>query len=191
MELTKNKNLLDLCIKDRIPIIRQKTALLIEKLILENNFNSLLEIGTAYGYSCSLWIQIPNLKRIISLEKLADNHKIAKEYVSDKKITFLLQDAFEYVPSEKFDLIFVDGPKSHQEQLVNHYMPYLNKNGLIVIDNLYLNKIRNIDETKRNKNQNNLLKKLDNFILWLNHLEGWEFKLIDIDDGVGLLRKIG
>ncbi|GAA5414299.1 O-methyltransferase [Ureaplasma ceti] len=190
MNLNNNQVLLDLCLQDNIPIIRDQTAFLIEKIILENNFHSLFEVGTAYGYSASLWIQIPQLTNITTIEKNEANHVLAKQYVHHDNLHLVLGDAFTYEPETKFDLIFIDGPKSHQENLITHYIEYLNPNGIIVIDNLFLNKIRQIPEELRSKNQNNLIKKLDDFVLWLQRLPNWSFKFLDLDDGIGILKRV-
>ena len=190
MDFKQNLELYQLCLNDNIPIIRQQTALLIEDIIQKHDYQSLLEIGTAYGYSCSLWIQIPNLKTIVSIEKNTDNYLIAQKYLKEySQLQLVNGDAFEYNPQQKFDLIFVDGPKSHQNNLITHYMQFLNNNGTIVIDNLLLKKFRDIPENKRTKNQNNLIKKLDDLIQWLNQLQDWSFEFKDIDDGVGILTR--
>ena len=190
MNFQENLELYNLCIQDNIPIIRQQTAKIIESIILEKNYHSLLEIGTAYGYSCSLWIQIPNLTTIYSIEKLENNYQIAQKYLfGHKQLKLINGDAFQYNPDQKFDLIFVDGPKSHQHDLIVHYMHFLNPNGIFIIDNLLLKKFRDIPTQNRTKNQNKLIEKLDQFIKWLNQLEGWSFKFIDIDDGIGLLTR--
>lgn len=183
-----NKLLLKKCLEDNIPIIRANTSKLILDLITNNNYTSLLEIGTAYGYSCSLWTQHPNLKSIVSLEKLSSNYEIAKSFLNNEKLTLINIDAFEYKPNQKFDLIFIDGPKSNQEVLVSKYVKYLNKNGVMVIDNLYLKKFSEIDQQLLTKNQLKLINKLTNFRNWLlNNPLNLKFTLCDIDDGVGIL----
>ena len=60
-----NNELLKRCLEDNIPIVRKQTSELILSLIDKNKSNSLLEIGTAYGYSCSLWLKINQLQKIV------------------------------------------------------------------------------------------------------------------------------
>lgn len=190
-KIPNNQELLALCLEKNIPIIRSQTAELIKDIIVDNQYHSLLEIGTAYGYSTDLWANIEQLKTIVSIEKREDNHAIAQKYLQTyPQVQLVCTDAFDYVPDQKFDLIFIDGPKSHQPQLVQHYMPYLNDNGTIVIDNMWLKKFRDLSESERTKNQNSLIHKLDEFKDWLEHLANWSFQLIPIDDGVGILKKL-
>lgn len=185
-----NNELLRKCLEDNIPIVRKQTSELIFSLINKHKCQSLLEIGTAYGYSCSLWLEINQLQMIVSLEKNFDNYSIAKQYLNDKRLELINIDAFEYQPTHKFDIIFLDGPKSHQEILVQKYLNYLNENGIMVIDNLYLKKFDKLALDQLSKNQLKLVQKIDKFKLWLQQgIVGYKFTLYDIDDGVGVLVK--
>ncbi|MBR2651723.1 hypothetical protein IKD48_02935 [bacterium] len=51
MKYICNEILFELCQHDKVPIIREKTAALIFELINKNSYQSILEIGTAYGFS--------------------------------------------------------------------------------------------------------------------------------------------
>lgn len=190
-KIPNNPELFTLCLEKNIPIIRNQTAELIKDIILENDYHSLLEIGTAYGYSTDLWTSIETLNKIVSIEKREDNYAIAQRFLQQyPQVTLVCGDAFEFVPNQKFDLIFIDGPKSHQIELIQHYMKFLDSKGTIVIDNMWLKKFRDLPVEDRSKNQNQLIQKLDEFKDWLVHLTDWDFKLIPIDDGVGILKKL-
>ena len=180
-----------ICLKHKIPIIRDSTAKLINKLITKNHFHSMLEIGTAYGYSSCYFSTNKFIKQIDTLEKNKFNFTFAFNWIkkfSFKKINPILIDAFDYKPNKIYDLIFIDGCKSNQEILFNKYKKYLSINGYIIIDNLFLKKIRNLPFYKRTKNQQKLIDKLDKFINFLENQIEFDFKLIDIDDGVGVLK---
>lgn len=186
----KHQTLLEKCQEDHIPIVRDKTKDLILSLIKKHHCTSLLEIGTAYGYSCSLWLKEKQLTKIVSLEKLTSNYEIAKSFLNDPRLELINTDAFMYEPSQKFDLIFVDGPKSHQEQLVTKYLNYLTPNGIMVIDNLFLKKFSEVPKTQLTKNQIKLLNKVETFYSWLNQgISGYDLIVSDFDDGVGILTK--
>lgn len=186
----KYEALLKKCHDDNIPIVRDKTKDLVLSLIDQYNCNSLLEIGTAYGYSCSLWLRSSKIKKIISLEKLTSNYEIAKFFLNDPRLELINNDAFVYEPTQKFDLIFIDGPKSHQEKLVTKYLNYLNPKGIMVIDNLFLKKFSELPKIQLTKNQIKLLNKVNSFYSWLtNGIPGCSLTVHDFDDGVGILKK--
>lgn len=182
MELLELKKL---CISNNIPIIRDNTLELIKQIIIKNNYHSILEIGSAYGYSALAFSNIPNITKVVSIEKLTSNYEIAQQSANDK-IEFINADAFEYIPNQKFDLIFIDGPKSHQEVLFTKYKDYLNSDGTIVIDNMYLRKFSN--RTNLTKNQKNLVDKVNKFRQWLVNLKDVSVEIKDLDDGVAIIK---
>ncbi len=174
------------CIKNNIPIIRDETFKFIKNKILENNYSSILEIGTAYGYSSLLFSKIDCVKKIITIEKNESNYAIAKQIENDK-ITFLLADAFTFECKEKFDLIFLDACKSNQEILVNKYLNNLNEKGLMVIDNIFLKKFANQQNLDRQKTR--LIQKVHQFHNWLLQQKKFNVQIIDLDDGIALITK--
>lgn len=190
-----NSKLLELkniCINNNIPIIRDNTLDLILDWIKNNDIYSILEIGTAYGYSSLAFSMNEKINFIETIEKNFNNYKIAIDFISPlkiEKLNLLNIDAFEYETNKKFDLIFIDGPKSNQIKLFNKYLHFLSDNGVIFIDNLYLNKIRNIPEESKTNSQKNIIKKVDEFVNYLKSQKSWKFELIDIDDGVGIVKK--
>ena len=193
MEL-KNKldKLKSKCIIDKIPIIRDNTLKFIINFIKENNIGSILEIGTAYGYSAFNFKILSNIKYIVSLEKNLEKFNIAKKYLKSLNISnidLININAFDYDTNLKFDLVFMDGPKSNQIELFQKFSNYLNPKGIIIIDNLYLNKIRLIDDNLKTKNQKSLINKLDKFIIYLQNLKNYSFELINIDDGIGIVKR--
>lgn len=190
----KNKliELKNICLNNNIPIVRDKTLELIINYIYKNNIYSILEIGTAYGYSCLAFSLINQINYVETIEKNVENYKIATNFLNPlniQKLKLLNLDAFEYQTEKKFDLIFIDGPKSNQIELFRKYCRFLSKNGTIFIDNLYLNKIRNIPNENKTKSQKNIIKKVDEFVEYLKTQNEWNFELIDIDDGVGIVRR--
>ncbi|MDR2557637.1 MAG: hypothetical protein LBC33_02230, partial [Mycoplasmataceae bacterium] len=111
----------------------------------------------------------------------------AKHYLNEnQKIELINDDAFLYEPTQKFDLIFIDGPKSHQEKLIMHYAQFLKPSGLIVIDNMYLKKIT--ESAQMTKQKKGLIKKIGDFRKWLKQNYPDQFSIIDIEDGIGIIR---
>ena len=164
-----------ICINDSIPILRDKTLEYIINIIKENKIKSILEIGTAYGYSSFAFNQIDCVNEILSIEKNKDNYLKAKNFLAgNKKINLVNDDCFDFVPNKKYDLIFIDGPKSHQDQLFLKYSSYLEDNGFIIIDNIFLKKYSSIDFNSLTKNQQHLVKKVKEFQKWLEKNNEWK-----------------
>lgn len=174
-------------LNDNIPIVRDATGDVIVRLINDNAYRSILELGTAYGYSACLFSLNKNIERIVSVEKNNVRYQIAFNFLKDnKKINLINDDLFTYEPHSTFDLIFVDGPKSHQREIVNKYLQYLNDGGKMVIDNIFLKKFTN--QTPLTHNQQKLINKVNDFRKWLNECK-LNVKILDIDDGVAIISK--
>lgn len=173
-------------IADGIPYVRKQTLALLIDLIKNNNIKSILEIGTGYGYSALGMSCCSTVNKIVTIEKNTDNYLIAKEFLKNTLIQCINTDAFVYEPQQQFDLIFIDGPKSHQEQLVEKYVKYLSKNGLIIIDNIYLKKFT--QKTSLTKNQASLVKKIKQFHQWLISHKTFDVKIYDVDDGIAIVK---
>jgi predicted O-methyltransferase YrrM len=175
------------CLDDKIPIIRDNTFDFINRLITNNNYSKILELGTAYGYSAFLFSLNKSVTKIISVEKDKARHLVASNLLNkNQKIELVNNDIFLYEPLSTFDLIFVDGPKSRQQEIVNKYMEYLNESGKMVVDNIYLKKFDN--STNLNKNQEKLIQKVKTFREWLQHSK-MNVKILDIDDGIAIISK--
>ncbi|GHU33497.1 O-methyltransferase [Bacilli bacterium] len=156
------KQLKKVCLNDHIPIIRDDTLDLIIHLIQDHDFHTVLEIGTAYGYSAKAFSVITGIKTVTSLELNRENYQKASSYLSNEpKIQLINVNAFNFQPEKTYDFIFIDGPKSHQEKLVIKYLSYLNPRGMMVIDNIFLKKFQG--QTNLTRNQQSLLKKVKTF----------------------------
>ena len=181
------KNLKIKCLENHIPIIRDKTLLALEKVVFKKNIKTMFEIGTAWGYSSlSLKNKFPNLK-IVSIEKNSQNFDNALKHLKNSKIKLINDDAFLYVPKEKYDLIFFDGPKKNQKILFEKYQNYLTPNGIIFIDNIFLKKYSNNKNLEPRKQK--VLDDLNNFLIYLKNLKNWEIKFYDIDDGYAICER--
>lgn len=173
-------------IQDKIPIVRDNTLGVINHLISNNGYSSILELGTAYGYSAYYFSLNKQVNKITTIEKDKQRYDIAREFLkTNEKIKLINDDVFLYKPKKQYDLIFVDGPKSHQEKLVDKYLQYLNKNGTMVIDNIYLKKFD--DLASLTKNQKNLIIKIKKFREWLISQTKFKTKILDVDDGIAIV----
>lgn len=179
----KNKSL-----NDHIAIVRDQTLSALTNLIKKNKTRKILEIGTAYGYSAYAMSQMPSVEQLVTVEKNYDDFVIARSNLQKcHNVCCVNASAFDYQTNQKFDLIFLDGPKSHQDVLFNKFSENLNPNGVIFIDNIYLKKFNN--RPVITKNQQKLINNVKAFRDWLKNLSDWEVNIFDIDDGYAICRK--
>ncbi|MGL4950303.1 MAG: O-methyltransferase [Mycoplasma sp.] len=181
----KIKDIYEKSVIDNIPILRDETVLLILKFIRDNNIKSILEIGTAYGYSSSIFSLIEGCN-VTTIERDKERFNIASNFLKSNPLVNVVNiDCFEYTTDEKFDLILIDGPKKKQIDLIKQFEKNLNNSGTIIIDNIYLKKF--LEKETLSTSQKNILedlKKLREFIL---ENDKYNTTIFDIDDGVAIM----
>jgi predicted O-methyltransferase YrrM len=130
-------------LEHNVPILNWHAADFIEKLILINKPDRVLEIGTAIAYTTIRIAKCLGKRSVIhSIEKSDDNIKIALENIEksglSKKIKLMQGDALSVMPqlNKKYDFIFLDADKEDYKRLFDYSMILLHKGGIIVVDNL-------------------------------------------------------
>ncbi len=172
---------------NKIPLVRDNTAVYLLEQIKKYNIKSCLEIGTAFGFSAAIMGILGNVE-VVTLEKDPLRNMKAVSYLKPfKNIQCELIDCFEFYTDKKFDLIFIDGPKANQIQLFEKMINYLNDNGIVIIDNIYLNKIANLET--RTPNQEKLLEAVHEFRDYIEHLDNFKCTIVDMDDGIAILER--
>ena len=175
-----------------VPIIEKKSIAFIMKYIKDNNVKSILEIGSAIGYSAILMANASEDVTITTIEKDEERYmeclKNVKKCGLDKKINVVFQDALDVNLSEdlKYDMIFIDAAKGQYTKFFEKYKYFLKDNGSIITDNLkfhgYVGKSYKIES----KNLKSLVQKIENYIDFLKDNEEFDTKFYDIGDGLSV-----
>ena len=134
-------------------------AQFLQTLIKISNIKKILEIGSFTGFSAlSMALALPSDGLLISLDKSPEFSIKAQSFYTkahEKKIKQIIKPATESLnelkdSSQRFDLIFIDADKENYLKYYEASMDLINKNGLIVIDNvLWHGEV--IDDTKNDK----------------------------------------
>ena len=156
--------------ENNVPIMSIESIETINKIIDENNIKSILEIGTAIGYSTICFASNKNIERIVSIERDDLRESIAISNVEKsglKNIELIHDDALNTIIDEKFDLVIIDAAKSQNTKFFNKYKLNLNDNGIIIIDNLefhgYVGKSKEI----KSRNLRQMVRKIEKFLEFL------------------------
>ena len=134
-------------------------AQFLQTLIKISNIKKILEIGSFTGFSAlSMALALPSDGLLISLDKSPEFSMKAQSFyekANEKRIKQIVKPATESLnelkdSSQRFDLIFIDADKENYLKYYEASMDLINKNGLIVIDNvLWHGEV--IDDTKNDK----------------------------------------
>ena len=160
--------------------------------------SSILEIGSAIGYSAlRMSYTFPNAK-IVTLERNEERIKAAlgfiKEARKEESITLLEGDALELASEVSkygpFDVIFIDAAKGQYVKFFELYEPLLSPEGIIISDNvLYKEEVIMPEEMIPNRRRRALVRKIKHFNSWLMQHEGYDSVILPIGDGMAISKR--
>lgn len=130
--------------QERIPIIHLESIQLLHQLVRIKQAKTILEVGTAIGYS-TIWLaRASEQAQVVSLE--IDERMVARAQANIQeaglanRVTVLHRDATLGLPKPydemQFDFIFFDAAKKNYDQFLSLYVPQLMTEGLLVVDNV-------------------------------------------------------
>lgn len=181
---------------NNIPIMDKKGINFLCKFIETNEIKTILEIGTAIGYSAIKMALVNKNIHIVSIERDQERYieavKNIKKFKLDKRITLVLGDALDLNVDfqEKFDMIFIDAAKSQYIKFFNKFEKNLEDDGVIVSDNMNFHGL--VDESEiKSKNLRQLVTKLKKYISFLEENDKYDTKFYKVGDGVAITAKKG
>ncbi len=179
--------------ENNVPIVTKDVAEFLRFMVEIKNSVSILEIGTAIGYSGTILASAAkkNGGNLVTIEIDKDIFKKAEENFKKQglgNVYQILGDAYYKLDeiNEKFDFIFIDAAKGKYEDFFLKCYDKLNNGGLIIIDNiLFRGYVYKDDYPKRYKT---IVKNLRSFIEKL--YREYDFIILAFGDGVGMVKKI-
>lgn len=182
--------ILKLCeqVKSQHPIDIDSAKIICE-LINKKELSTMLEIGTGLGYSSYFFSAYSNIKKIETIEKKFGNFLFAKYFVKNFKVNYHWLDWINFSTNDLFDIIFIDGPKSKNQQIFEKFAVNLNPNGIIVIDNIFLKRLKQKALLYSTNKYQKIINKVNSFINWLQNQKEWKFEIIDVGDGLAICER--
>lgn len=179
-------------IENNVPIIEKKSIAFIMRYIKDHNVKSVLEIGSAIGYSAILMASSDKDVVVTTIERDETRYmeclKNVKKCGLEKKINVVYQDALDLNLSEelRYDLIFIDAAKGQYTKFFEKYKNFLNPGGVIITDNLkfhgYVGESSKLDKG----NLKSLVEKIEGYIAFLKNNEEFDTVFKDIGDGLSI-----
>lgn len=189
------KELEEFARRENIPIIPHETVAFFRLFLQTMQPKSILEIGTAIGFSALLIAeQVPDAK-IITIDRNEEMIGFAKEnfarFDQRKQITLLEGDAVDLLEhiEQRFDLIFMDSAKSKYIVFLPEVLKRLEVGGVVILDDIFQggDVARDIMEVRRG--QRTIYRGLQRlFDATLDH-PGLTASLIPLGDGILMIRK--
>lgn len=144
--------------KNYIPVMLDDTKQLLFDTVQKAAPQSILEIGTAIGYSGIIMLTACPSAKLNTIEMDENNARMAKQNFAeagvDGKVNLFFGDARQIVPmlTGQYDFIFMDGPKGQYVKFFPYLFDLLKHGGTLVCDNvLYKGLVEHVPEDKRHK----------------------------------------
>ncbi|MBQ9908508.1 MAG: HAD hydrolase-like protein [Treponema sp.] len=179
--------------QNEVPIMQDEGSDFICEYIKEHKVKSILEIGTAIGYSAVRFAKLNPEIRVTSIEIDQERYSQAVKNVEknglEDRITLIFGDALTEEIEGKFDLIFIDAAKAQYIKFFEKYKENLSENGVIVSDNLSFHGMVEDLSLTHNYSTKKLVKKIRKYIDFLKTNEEFETEFFDKGDGISVSRK--
>lgn len=187
----KVRGLREYALSNHVPIIQDDAIAYLIDFMREHGTTSVLELGTAIGYSSIMMaLALPEIK-ITTIERDKDRYleavKNINQFGLEDRITPIFGDALDVSLHDEFDLIFIDAAKAQNIKFFERFEKNLAKNGAIITDNMEFHGLVAQGEASiASKNLKALVRKIKAYISYLEENENYHTKFVSIGDGLAI-----
>ncbi len=183
-------------IANEVPIISDDGLKYLLQLLKMNNAKTIVELGTAVGYSASSIVTAINGAHVYTIERNKDMYDKAQETFKkcgvNNKVTSFFDDALTFDTNKlpkQIDVLFVDAAKSQYQKFIEKYEHLVKPGGLVICDNILFHGMV-ISEYIKNRNTRQLVNKLKKFNQWFYENKNYETVFHSIGDGMAVALKL-
>lgn len=173
-----------------VPIMEPEGITFLLNYMKECHIKSVLEVGTAIGYSAIRMCLISSDVTVTTIERDQERYEQALQNIEkfglQNRITVLFQDALDVELKDSFDMIFIDAAKSQYIKFFKKFEKNLNKNGMIISDNLNFHGLTKAEESSLSRNVRGMVRKLNQYICFLKNNKQYKTTIYNVGDGVGI-----
>ena len=181
-------------IEFNIPIIQKDGLNFIIDYIKNNNVKTILEIGSAIGYSAINFALVNKNIKVTTIERDIERYNEAikniKDFNLEEQIKIFNVDAFDYNDETKYDLIFIDAAKAQYIKFFEKFKNNLKDNGIIISDNLSFHGLVENPKNTNNRNTKQLVSKISKYIEFLKDNKEFNTTFYKLGDGISISKKI-
>lgn len=184
-----------LCARDDIPAVDPDTGRFLSVMVRCMLAGSILELGTAYGYStlCMARAQ-PEAGRIWTIDPDRRRTKVARSFferagVADR-IEIIEQPALEVLPKmaqRQYDIVFIDALKEEYPDYLRAALPHVKRSGLVIVDNLLWHHRSAAPPAETDEVTTKTIRRFNE--IFLSHPD-LHATIVQIGDGVGVGAKV-
>lgn len=178
----------------QVPIIQDEGLAFLESILRLKRPKTILEIGTAIGYS-AIRMHRACGAQIVTIERDPAMVQLALAHVKQAGLTSAIEvieadalDCFSQLKNRTFDLIFIDAAKAQYTHFFDLYTPLLAPFGVVVCDNMLFHGLVEDQENYQNQSRavRGLIRKLASFHTYLLEHPDFETSIFKIGDGMSI-----
>ena len=180
-------------LENHIPILMDDTMEKIEEILKKEKPTRILEIGTAVGYSASMFAKNTDEDCIIDTIEISEERaKEAQENIEKigvkEKINIYIGNAVEILPTmnNEYDIVFIDAAKGKYPIFLEHAIRMIKNGGLILADNI-LYKGYVMSDYNEHK-QRTAVRHLREYIKEITENDKCESEILEVGDGLAITR---
>ena len=181
---------------DGVPIIRKETQGLLKFLIGTENPESILEVGTAVGFSALLmWEASGKKAKITTIENYEKRIPVARENFkrdgADKDITLIEGDAMDVLKTltGPYPFIFMDAAKAQYINYLPEIIRLLPPGGILVTDNVLQDGDVLQSRYGVTRRDRTIHARMREYLYELTHSDIFTTSVINVGDGMALSLK--
>lgn len=183
----------------RVPIMEPVSMNFLTQLVRMKQPSSILEIGTAIGYSALRMLDNHQTAKITTIEKDKDMYDLAMKHIEQfdqtANISIKHGDALEVIEQlvkeeMSYDFIFIDAAKAQYQRYFEAVQPLTKTRTWIVCDNILFKGYVTGESVADHKRMQQLTKKIQAFNAWLIEQSDYHTSIIPIGDGVSISVKV-
>lgn len=171
-----------------VPIMQKEGIEFIKNFIKQNQIKTILEIGSAIGYSAIQMALVSPDIHITTIERDEERYREAvkniKAFNLEDRIDIYLVDAFEFETNKHFDMMLIDAAKSQNEKFFLKFEKNINR--YILTDNLHFHGLVYSEEEIKSKNVRSMVHKIEQYITFLKNNTSFETTIYNVGDGIGV-----
>ena len=179
-------------LEEHVPIIMDDSLEVIKEILIKENPKRILEIGTAVGYSASMFAKYAENAIIDTIELNEERYNEAKINVQkigvENRINLYLGNAVEILPTLNFeyDIVFIDANKGKYPVFLQEGIRLVRPGGIIIADNVLYKGYVMSDYNKHK--QRTAVRHLREYIKEAMENEMLESEILEVGDGIAITK---
>lgn len=161
-------------------------------LLSLQNPKSILEIGSAIGYSAIRIAESFPHAKITTIERNAERFEKAVEYINASNVTnqihIINADALDLevdgVLAGPYDALFIDAAKGQYQRFFEKYAPLVKTGGVIYCDNMFMHGMVLREDIDLPRRKRTMIRNLRKFMSWIMAHPDFNASLLPVGDGI-------